>query len=172
MNWREEPATEKQIKYLAGFGYVTDRPLSKGEASDLISKFSADRDEAEQERSFEEDQKHRAFRIHQQLEESLGELAKAQRGEIRDWKEDVVALTRARIDFWKNTFRDIVDLEDFCEQTVNLSTDFGYRFKMPTTKQIQSILDALDKAWPVWDQDKPQLFFETLELNFPELLRN
>ena len=179
MSWRDEAATEKQIKYLAEFGYVADRPLSKGEASDLISQFSEDdercriRDDNQrvrEEGSFEEDQK-QAFRIHQQLEEALKELANAQRGEIQDWKEEVTALTRARIDFWKDTFRDIADMADFCEQAGNLSAGFGFRFKIPTTKQIQSILDALDKAWAVWDRDKPTIFFETLELNFPELLR-
>ena len=42
MSWRNNPATEKQIKYLTEFGYVASGPLSKGEASDLISQLSED----------------------------------------------------------------------------------------------------------------------------------
>jgi hypothetical protein len=32
-------------------------------------------------------------------------------------------------------------------------------------------LDALDAAMGSWDRDYPQLFYQALELNFPELRR-
>jgi len=38
--------------------------------------------------------------------------------------------------------------------------------------QVQSILEALDSALPAWDRDSPEMFYRTLELNFPELLRH
>src|SRR5256885_15972649 len=34
-DWRSDPATEKQINYLASFGVATKPALTKGEASDL-----------------------------------------------------------------------------------------------------------------------------------------
>jgi hypothetical protein len=37
--------------------------------------------------------------------------------------------------------------------------------------QVQHILDALDAALPNWEREHPDLFYKTLELNFPELLR-
>jgi len=37
--------------------------------------------------------------------------------------------------------------------------------------QAQVILDALDAAMGSWDTDYPQLFYQALELNFPELRR-
>ena len=98
-------------------------------------------------------------------------LAETKRGETGDHKLEVAELKNARISFWMDAFKDVVDMEDFSEQAAKLSTKFGYPFKMPAKEQIQNILDALDKAWPVWDRDKPEIFFETLELNFPALLR-
>jgi hypothetical protein len=36
---------------------------------------------------------------------------------------------------------------------------------------VQHILDALDSAAPFWDKEHPELFYQTLQLNFPELVR-
>jgi hypothetical protein len=36
---------------------------------------------------------------------------------------------------------------------------------------VQEILDALDSAMPAWEREHPALFYQTLELNFPHLLR-
>jgi hypothetical protein len=47
----------------------------------------------------------------------------------------------------------------------------GCRFQWPNGEQTQEVLDALDSAMPDWDRDHPELFYQTLELNFPELVR-
>ena len=38
-------------------------------------------------------------------------------------------------------------------------------------EQVQEVLDALDSALPVWDREHPELFYQTLELNFPQLVK-
>ena len=53
-----------------------------------------------------------------------------------------------------------------------LAKKYGCRFAVPTAQQVQSIFDALDSALPFWDKDQPELFYQTLELNFPELVRH
>jgi hypothetical protein len=47
----------------------------------------------------------------------------------------------------------------------------GCRFFAPNYEQVQEVLDALDNAMPLWDHDNPELFYQTLELNFPHLAR-
>jgi hypothetical protein len=36
---------------------------------------------------------------------------------------------------------------------------------------VQVVLEALDAAMPLWDRDHPELFYQALELNFPQLVR-
>ena len=55
---------------------------------------------------------------------------------------------------------------------LGLYMKYGCRFVPPTHDQVQEVLDALDAASPVWDLDNTQLFYQTLELNFPELVRH
>jgi hypothetical protein len=57
-------------------------------------------------------------------------------------------------------------------QVSGLYKRYGCRFAIPTHEQAQVILDALDSAMALWDRDYPELFYETLELNFPELVRH
>jgi hypothetical protein len=52
-----------------------------------------------------------------------------------------------------------------------LHRSYGCRFSSPSLQQVQGILNALDAALPSWERDHPELFFQTLELNFSELLR-
>jgi len=47
----------------------------------------------------------------------------------------------------------------------------GCCFSAPSPQQVQEIQDALDSALPGWSGDHPELFYRTLELNFPGLLR-
>ena len=49
--------------------------------------------------------------------------------------------------------------------------NWGYLFKAPAHKAIHDLLDALDAYSLTWDRDKPEIFYETLGSNFPELIR-
>lgn len=57
-------------------------------------------------------------------------------------------------------------------QVLELYQLYGCRFDTPTHSQVQEILEALDGASSHWDRDHPELFYQTLELNFPHLLRH
>jgi hypothetical protein len=48
---------------------------------------------------------------------------------------------------------------------------FGCAFEAPSHRQVEEILSALDSAIPLWDRDHPELFYRTLELNHPELIK-
>ncbi len=80
------------------------------------------------------------------------------------------ALTN-RQQFWLDTCREVLEMKAASPQTLDLHRRHGCRFCVPTVRQVQHILDALDSAMPGWDRDHPDLVFHTLELNFPELLR-
>lgn len=76
-----------------------------------------------------------------------------------------------RQQFWLNTCREVFEMRAASGQVLELHRQHGCRFCVPTPKQVQHILDALDVALPGWDRDHASLFYRTLELNFPELLR-
>lgn len=58
------------------------------------------------------------------------------------------------------------------KQVIDLYRRFGCRFCEPTHEQVDEVLGALDAAMPQWDTLHPELFYQTLELNFPELVRH
>lgn len=57
------------------------------------------------------------------------------------------------------------------ERVIQFYQLHGCRFLPPTNVQAESILTALDAAMPKWEQNHPELFYQALELNFPELVR-
>jgi hypothetical protein len=82
-----------------------------------------------------------------------------------------VALSQ-RQEFWIDTCCDPTHMHAPSGQVLELYRQCGCRFVAPTRDQSQVVLDALDAAAPHWDRDHPELFYETLELNFPELHRH
>jgi hypothetical protein len=48
---------------------------------------------------------------------------------------------------------------------------YGCRFFEPGLDQVHHVVEALDSAVPMWEKTHPELFYQTLELNFPELVR-
>ena len=57
-------------------------------------------------------------------------------------------------------------------EVIEFYRQFGCRFCEPTREQVEEVLQALDSAMPQWDTLHPELFYQTLELNFPELVRH
>ena len=86
-------------------------------------------------------------------------------------RADAASTTAARQQFWLDTCREVREMQTGSLQVLELYQRYGCRFFAPTRDQVQEVLDALDGALPVWDRDHPELFYQTLELNFPELLR-
>jgi hypothetical protein len=75
-----------------------------------------------------------------------------------------------RREFWLDTCRGMAHLQIACAQIQNLYRKHGCRFAEPTLEQVRGILDALDGAMPRWEKEHPELFYQTLELSFPELV--
>jgi hypothetical protein len=76
-----------------------------------------------------------------------------------------------REEFWADTCREITQMQHTSPAVVELYRKHGCRFCTPGRQQIQDILQALDSAAPRWDKEHPELFYQTLELNYPELLK-
>jgi len=181
MNWDTEPATEKQLDYLKMFGYGPDQPITKAEAHDLISKFEENpercqiRTETRLRESAIYEKKRRenlAYYLHTDCDMLAQALTNASDKEDRFYAKDELRLKQdERIEFWKDTFRDIGDRKGESLQAYEFYENFGQLVKMPTNSQVKGVLAALDKYSPAWDLDNPTAFFHTLKLNFPELLR-
>ena len=77
-----------------------------------------------------------------------------------------------RHEFWVDTCREITEMHRASPQVVGMYQKFGCRFVVPTRQQVEHVLQALDSAMPQWDKQHPELFYQTLELNFPELIRH
>jgi hypothetical protein len=174
MNWTDQPATWKQIKYLRQLGYKPDHPLTKTEASTLIRDFGGEPEASapEGKNTFAEGTEQRkAYDFRLMVEKAKRTLAETKGDDIEKAKPDVGLAIAKRQGFWADTCRDEGRVLVASMAAHEFYQKYGCRFEVPTFKAVQYILDALDSAMPFWDRDHPELFYQTLELNFPELLR-
>lgn len=86
-------------------------------------------------------------------------------------KADALSTNTSRREFWLDTCRDVKEMRIASMAVFELYQRLGCRFFAPTSEQVQVVLEALDAAMPLWDRDHPELFFQALELNFPQLVR-
>src|SRR5215469_17798215 len=82
-----------------------------------------------------------------------------------------VSVLIPREDFWAETCREINQMQHPSHEVVELYRKYGCRFCPPGRQQIQYVLNALDSAVAGWEMDHPELFYQTLELNYPELVK-
>ncbi|HTL55330.1 MAG TPA: hypothetical protein VL361_06600 [Candidatus Limnocylindrales bacterium] len=78
---------------------------------------------------------------------------------------------RERQEFWADTCREITQMQIGSPTVIELYRKYGCRFCPPTLEQARHVIQALDSAMPTWEATNPELFYQTLELNFPELVR-
>lgn len=161
MNAAFEPATELQLNQLRRFGHEPDRPLSRQEAAQLLFELEH-RPHPENSFAIPQQTEHEAFHLRKVVEQEKQAQAD---GPLK------AAILR-RQDFWVDTVREPPKMHLGWPQIIDLYRAQGCRFFDPTHEQVQEILDALDMALPYWDRDHPELFYQTLELNFPDLVRN
>jgi len=83
----------------------------------------------------------------------------------------VLAITE-RQEFWTDTCREVTQMRLSSQKVIDLYRRFGCRFCVPAHDQVEHVLNALDLAIPSWEEQHPELFYQTLELNFPELVRH
>jgi hypothetical protein len=77
-----------------------------------------------------------------------------------------------REEFWADTCREATQMQHRSQSAMDLYRKYGCRFCPPGRQQIQYLLNALDTAVPGWEKEHPELFFQTLELNYPEFVRH
>ena len=173
MNWIDQPATWKQLRYLKRVGYKPDHALTKTEASELIAKLGgpAERPTAVLGNSPADTGKHEAFQLRVAVEQAKQRATEPQEYATANAQLDLALALSQRQRFWVDTCRNPAQMQAVSGQVVDFYRKFGCRFDAPTNRAVQEILDALDSAMPHWDRDHPALFYQTLELNFPQLLR-
>ena len=77
-----------------------------------------------------------------------------------------------RLGFWTDTCREVNEMRSRTPAIMELYQKHGCRFLAPTHEQVQAVLNALDLAIRGWEELHPELFYQALELNFPELVRH
>ena len=173
MDWTDEPATEVQLSYLKRLGYQSLHPLTMGRAAYLIRSFEdpPQREQASAENGVREITKRQAHFLQHAVEEAERAVQGATKDEIEKLQYILGAAMGKRQDFWMDTCCDPPQMGDCSIQVLDLFMRYGCRFLVPSGKQVQEILNALDLLMPLWDLQQPGLFFEIMELNFPELDR-
>ena len=171
MKWTDERATENQLSRLRQFGFEPDHPLAKDEASRLIRDFES-YPKAQATLAEGEVTKDEAYRLRTAVENAKRAVAQAGKDATQNFRHDLALAVAKRQELWMDTCSDAEKMRIVSTEARNLHKQYGCRFAAPTAQQVQDLFDALDSAMPFWDRDQPELFYRTLELNFPELLRH
>ena len=166
MNWTDEPATWKQLRFLRQHGYQPERRLSKTEASELITRFGGCAATYAGLSENDSTTTANAYHFHKGIEE-----AKAF-GFAAQTHSELTHLLAERQEFWIDTCRETTRMKVASQPVLELYRQHGCLYCEPTLAQVQAILEALDSAMPCWDRDHPELFYQALRMNFPELVRH
>lgn len=165
MNAVTEPVTEIQVKRLRQFGYVADGSLTRSEAARLLHEFET-RPELRPVAPTD------ALELRRAVDNLRLMLVQATtRLEEDSCRNNLEAAKARRREFWLDTCREPDQRRSGSPQRFQLYMQHGCRFYVPSLQQTQEILDALDAAMPTWDGEHPELFYQTLELSFPALVR-
>jgi len=173
MIWSNEPATESQLSRLRQLGYSADCPLTKGEAAYLI-KILEEQPETHTaaEGHGQRLSQHVAYALRLTIEHTRRALAEAPADQTERLQHSLASAITRRWEFWTDTCRDMAERRSCSAPVMGLYMKYGCRFVPPTHEQVQVVLDALDTASPVWDRDNTEVFYQTPELNFGELVRH
>jgi hypothetical protein len=112
-----------------------------------------------------------AYQLRQAVERARQALATAVNGQREALRYELDQALSRRQQFWIDTCREVQEMRAVSRQVLDLNMHYGCRFCPPNSWQVQHILDALDAASDTWDRDHPQVFYQTMELNFRELRR-
>ncbi len=179
MDWENEPATWKQLRYLKQSGYKPDRHLTKAAATDLITSLGGSIEPAPAlapaatvpPAIVQSPPKEDAHLLRTAVEKAARALAEAGRDNLHPAEQNLALAISKRQMFWIDTCRDPTRMQAACGQVLEFYRKYGCRFEAPSNRQVQEVLSALDSAMPSWDRDHPEVFYQTLELNFHPLVR-
>jgi hypothetical protein len=100
--------------------------------------------------------------------------------DLKCLREELKEYQRARLRFWKATFKadwcdtdddNIDDLLDYGNTIDRYFEEYGQFFKIPTNKQMSEVLDALDNSSSDWEYAQPESFYAILYRNYPDQMR-
>jgi len=175
MDWQNEPATWKQLRFLSQKGYRPDRHLTKLAAAELIQSLGGEivpsTPPPVPEAVVHQIPKQDAFLLSQEVRQAARVLSEARRESLQMAQQELAIAISRRQMFWIDTCRDPTRMQAACGQVLEFYRKHGCRFEAPSNKQVQEVLSALDSAVPSWDRDHPELFYQTMELNYPEVVR-
>jgi hypothetical protein len=173
MDWENEPATWKQLKYLKQSGYKPDRHLTKAAATDLIKRLGGPIDQPTPvpQAVVQPLPRQDAHALRTAVEKAARGVSEARRDTHQTAQQDLALAISKRQMFWIDTCRDPTHMQAASGQVLDFYRKFGCRFEAPSNREVQEVLSALDSAMPSWDRDHPEIFYQTLELNFPALAR-
>ena len=164
MNGTVEPATARQLDYLREHGFAADYPLSKTEAVELIRSLFSHPGAVPHERRGPHYYRERVEGARHALETGCV-------SELTDARLKLEAAMTQREEFWRDTCREGSELPHGSPEAMELYRTRGCCFCTPSRGQVEAVLEALDSGMPDWDAEHPELFYDTLQLNFPELQR-
>ena len=173
MDWQNEPATWKQLKYLRQSGYKPDRHLTKAAATELINSLGGQiaPPPPMPQAIVQLPSKHDAHLLRTAVERAALAVSEARRDSLLSAQQELALAISKRQMFWIDTCRDPTRMQAACGQVLDFYRKYGCRFEAPSNREVQEVLSALDSAMPLWDRDHPEVFYQTLELNFPQLAR-
>jgi hypothetical protein len=180
MNSTDDPATESQLIHLRQLGFIPNHELSRVEAARIIGTLHRHPGNTV-------DAANHSSPIHLPGSDTDAHYFGTAVSEARqaameagpapgpDVQSALNQAMRNRQDFWMDTCRDPTQRQTAAghhhsSQVWDLYMKYGCRFNAPNHEQTQEVLDALDTALPKWDQTHAELFYQTLELNFPHLV--
>jgi hypothetical protein len=172
MDWTDEPATWRQLKSLRELGYTLDHRLTKIEAAEIIRNLGGKPDNHGVATTIEEKPHAGAYQLRLKVEKIRRTIAEAGRNKAEKMDHELASAIGERQEFWIDTCLGVGTGQVASMEIPELYQHHGCRFEPPSRADVQYILDALDQAMPQWDKDHPELFFQTLELNFPALVRH
>jgi len=174
MNWADEPATETQLNHLSQLGHKFPYSLTKAEAARLITWFEQHQahpvppePQTPQERAAPE-----AYLLRLAVASVKRAAASPEPAQAQPALRELEQAIARRQEFWMDTCREVTQRRLASVPVLQLYQQHGCCFSAPKPAEAQQILDALDSAMPCWELDHPALFYQTLELNFPELVRH
>jgi hypothetical protein len=173
MDWENEPATWKQLRFLKQSGYKPDRHLTKAAAAELISSMGGriEPPPPVPEAVVQPIRQQDAYLLGKAVENARRAVAAARRDNLQIAEQNLALAISKRQMFWLDTCRDPTRMQAACGQVLDFYRKYGCGFEAPSHREIQEVLSALDSAMPLWDRDHPEMFYQTLELNFPALVR-
>lgn len=175
MDWENEPATWKQLRFLRQHGHKPDRHLTKTAAAELIQGMGGEVATTvappEVEVFVSQLPKQDAYLHRTAVELAVAAVSEARRDNLHTLEQNLAIAISKRQMFWIDTCRDPTRMQAACGQVLEFYRIYGCSFEAPSNKQVQEVLSALDGAIPFWDRDHPELFYKTLELNYPELIK-